>query len=134
MADYKYICKSEDKNVADKKYVVLRYAKQYALKHKTDIEDLVTGEILHYDDIKNEFDTAVNDCVDEIKDVHEEVKEDVTKCIEKEREEIKDAIEDRVESISNKLDDTVDYAEEKTNKLFGIIRKFIERIKSIFRR
>ena len=45
MADYKYICKSEDKNVADKKYVVLRYAKQYALKHKTDIEDLVTGEI-----------------------------------------------------------------------------------------
>ena len=41
-------------------------------------------------------------------------------------------IKEDTEYISNKADEGINYAEKKTNKFFNIIRKFINKIKSIF--
>ena len=133
MKEYSYTCKSNDKNIKDKNYVLFNYAKQYALKYKTDIYDNAT-ETLHYtyNDLKKEVVDATKETVNEIKDLHEEIKKDTTDELEKECDKIKEIFKEDTEYISDKADEGINYAEKKTNKFFNIIRKFINKIKSIF--
>lgn len=133
MKEYKYICKADDNNVKDRKYVALNYAKQYALAHQADIVDYVTGKLLYtYNDLKKELEEAAKETAGEVKDLHEEVKKDVKDEFDKDCDELKKTLKEDVKCVSDKADKGLDYTEKKTNKLFAIIRKFIDKIKSIF--
>lgn len=133
MKDYKFICKSDDKNVKDKKYAVLTYAKQYALAHQADIVDYVTGKIIYtYNDLKKEVEEAAKETLGEVKDLHEEVKNDAKDEFDKDCDELKKTLQEDVKYVSDKADKGLYYTEKKTNKLFAILRKFINNIKLIF--